>query len=73
MCQALLEIMEPEIMKIKEETRQETMREAILRAVEGFRDLGADDDRIKEILKKKYVKIVCKYQITENFLLLDQT
>lgn len=50
MCQALLEIMEPEIMKIKEET----MREAILRAVEGFRDLGADDDRIKEILKKKY-------------------
>jgi DNA-binding transcriptional regulator YhcF (GntR family) len=54
MCQALLEIMEPEIMKIKEETRQETMREAILRAVEGFRDLGADDDRIKEILKKKY-------------------
>ena len=54
MCEALLEIMEPEIMKIKEETRQETMREAILRAVEGFRDLGADDDRIKEILKKKY-------------------
>lgn len=52
MCQALLEIMEPEIMKIKEETRQETMREAILRAVEGFRDLGADDDRIKEILKE---------------------
>ena len=31
-------------------SRQET----ILRAVEGFRDLGADEDRIKEILKKKY-------------------
>lgn len=50
MCQALLEIMEPEIMKIKEETRQET----ILRAVKGFRDLGADDDRIKELLKENY-------------------
>ena len=54
MCQALLEIMEPEIMKIKEETRQRTRQETILRAVEGFRDLGADEDRIKEILKKKY-------------------
>lgn len=58
MCQALLEIMEPEIAKIKEETRQETrqetMRETILRAVEGFRDLGADENKIKEILKKKY-------------------
>lgn len=62
MCQALLEIMEPEIMKIKEEVRQKTrqetrreiMRETILCAVEGFRDLGADDDKIKEILKKKY-------------------
>ena len=58
MCQALLEIMEPEITKIKEkikeEARQETMRETILRAVEGFRDLGADENKIKEILKKKY-------------------
>lgn len=62
MCQALLEIMEPEIMKIKEEvrektkqeTRRETMRETILCAVEGFRDLGANDDRIMEILKKNY-------------------
>ena len=50
MCQALLEIMEPEIMKIKEETR----REIIIRAVEGFRDLGANEGRIKEILKEKY-------------------
>lgn len=50
MCQALLEIMEPEIMKIKEEVRQET----ILCAVEGFRDLGTSDDKIREILKKKY-------------------
>ena len=58
MCQALLEIMEPEIMKIKEETRQvtreETRREIIIRAVEGFRDLGANEGRIKEILKEKY-------------------
>lgn len=50
MCQALLEIMEPEIMKIKEEVRQET----ILCAVEGSRDLGTGDDKIREILKKKY-------------------
>ena len=58
MCEALLEIMEPEIMKIKEETRQvtreETRREIIIRAVEGFRDLGANEGRIKEILKEKY-------------------
>lgn len=62
MCQALLEIMEPEILKIKEEirqktmqeTRQETMQEAILCAVKGFRDLGASDEKIIEILKKNY-------------------
>ena len=62
MCQALLEIMEPEILKIKEEirqktmqeTRQETMQEAILCAVKGFRDLGAGDEKIIEILKKNY-------------------
>ena len=54
MCQALLEIMEPEIMKIKEEVRQETRQETILCAVEGFRDLGTSDDKIREILKKKY-------------------
>lgn len=50
MCQALLEIMEPEIIKIKEDLRQET----ICGAVKGFRDLGADDGRIVEILKKIY-------------------
>ena len=49
-CQALLEIVEPEIMKIKEEVRQET----ISCAVEGFRDLGTSDNKIREILKKKY-------------------
>ena len=58
MCQALLEIMEPEIIKIKEEvreeTRQEIRQETILRAVKGFLDLGADDDRIKELLKENY-------------------
>ena len=39
MCQALLEIMEPKIMKIKEEIGQET----VICAVEGFRGLGADE------------------------------
>ncbi len=50
MCQALMEIMEPEIMRIKEEIRKET----ILCAVKGFRDLGVDDDRLIEILKENY-------------------
>ncbi len=58
MCQALLEIMEPEIIKIKEDVRQrtrhETQREIIVGAVKGFRELGADDGRIVEILKRNY-------------------
>ncbi len=58
MCQALLEIMEPEILKIKEvirqKTMQETRQETILCAVKGFRDLGAGNEKIIEILKKNY-------------------
>lgn len=58
MCQALLEIMEPEIIKIKEDieqkTRRETRKVTIMGAVKGFRDLGADNSRIVEILKKNY-------------------
>ncbi len=50
MCQALLEIMEPEINKIVEAKIQKS----ILNAVKSFRDLGADDEKIKEILMKNY-------------------
>ncbi len=50
MCKALLQIMEPEINKIVESKVQKS----ILNAVRSFRDLGADDKRIQEILVKNY-------------------
>ena len=50
MCKALLEIMEPEIDKI----RADDARTSIIRAVKSFRDLGVDDGKIKEILVKNY-------------------
>lgn len=42
MCQALLEIMEPEINKIKEDAAA-AKEDEILCAVKSFRDLGASD------------------------------
>ena len=54
MCQALLEIMEPEINEIVESKIQKKIQESILSAVKGFRDLGADDEKIKEILMSNY-------------------
>ncbi len=50
MCQALLEIMEPEINKIKAEIKEDE----ILCAVKSFRDLGASDNQIKEVLVKNH-------------------
>lgn len=50
MCQALLEIMEPEINKIRADDAQKL----IFRAVKSFRDLGVDDEQIKKILMKNY-------------------
>ncbi len=50
MCQALLEIMEPEINKIVESER----KKFVLIAVKSFRDLGANDNKIIEILKRDY-------------------
>ena len=49
-CQALLEIMEPEINKIKESVTEAN----ILSAVESFRSLGASDAKIKELLTTKF-------------------
>lgn len=54
MCQALLEIMGPEIDKIIEDKMQDEARNAIIRAVESLRDVGIDNERIKEQLIKHY-------------------
>lgn len=54
MCQALLEIMEPEINKIKAEVSAAEVKKSIFRAVKSFRDLGIDDEQIKKVLIKNY-------------------
>ena len=62
MCQALLEIMEPEINKIVEskieserkKIAESERKKSVIIAIKGFRDLGADDDKIMEILKRDY-------------------
>ena len=54
MCQALLEIMEPEINKIKEDAVAKTKENDIICAVKSFRDWGANDSQIKEALMKNY-------------------
>ena len=50
MCQALLEIMEPEINKIKAEIKEDY----IICAIKSFRDWGANDSQIKEVLMKNH-------------------
>lgn len=66
MCQALLEIMEPEISEIKRQIREQVMKEGIqqgiqqgmqqgiLGTVSTLRDLGLDSNRIKEAIIKTY-------------------
>ncbi len=54
MCQALLEIMEPEINKIRESVKKDTKRNGILCAVKSFRELGVSDNQIKELLVKNH-------------------
>lgn len=58
MCKALLELMEPEINKIVElelqKEREKESQKSIVNAVRSFRDLGADNKRIQEILVKNY-------------------
>ncbi len=54
MCQALLEIMEPEINKIKEDAVAAAKEDEILCAVNSFRDLGASDIQIKDVLVKNH-------------------
>ena len=54
MCQVLLEIMEPEINKIKEDAVAAVKEYDILCAVKSFRDLGVGDNQIKELLVKNH-------------------
>jgi len=54
MCQALLEIMEPEINQIKQETRQKARQEDIAITVNTLRDLGHPDSIIREIIIKNF-------------------
>ncbi len=58
MCQALLEIMEPEINKIKEAAVEKTTisvkENEILCAVKISRDLGASDGQIRDVLIKNH-------------------
>ena len=54
MCQALLEIMEPEINKIKEDAVAAAKEDEILCAVKSFRDLGASDIQVKDVLVKNH-------------------
>lgn len=58
MCQALMEIMEPEINKIKEsitKTVTKSVTESnIISAVDSFRSLGASEAKIKELLTTKF-------------------
>ena len=50
MCESLMEIMEPQLLKREREVRQE----AIQVAVEVLREIGQDDAEIRTILIKKY-------------------
>lgn len=62
MCQALLEIMEPEINKIKEDAVKSAVADAvasvkendIICAVKSFREVGVADLKIRELLIKNY-------------------
>lgn len=54
MCQALLEIMEPEIRLIQEEGRKEGRKEGILGTVKVLRNFGQSSSEIKPILMETY-------------------
>lgn len=54
MCQALLEIMEPEINQIKQEVTQQVRQEGISITVKTLRDLGQPDGSIREIIIKNF-------------------
>ena len=51
MCQALLEIMEPEINEIRE---YEARKGKIMGTIETLREFGQNDDKIEKHLMQKY-------------------
>ncbi len=54
MCQALLEIMEPEINKIKETVREETRQQGIRNAIAALKASGHTNDAIRTFLEAAY-------------------
>lgn len=65
MCQALLEIMEPEINKIKENVKEEVTREGITNTIMALRECGQTEDIIRQIISKAYNP---SFQETERYL-----
>lgn len=59
MCEALMELMEPEINKIKESVREETTQQGIKNAVTALKNTGHTNDAIKNFL-------VMAYSITQS-------
>ena len=59
MCQALMELMEPEINKIKETVREETTQQGIKNAIAALKASGHTNDAIKNFL-------IMAYGITQN-------
>lgn len=59
MCEALMELMEPEINKIKESVREETTQQGIKNAVTALKKSGHTNDAIKNFL-------VMAYSITQS-------
>ena len=51
MCQALLEVMKPEIDKIREDEKK---RGKIMGLVEAFREVGKSNQEIEKLLVQKY-------------------
>lgn len=58
MCQALLELMEPEINKIKKEAEEEAQRKGMQKGIKGtvtaLRDCGQNEEAIKEAIVRVY-------------------
>ena len=65
MCQALLEIMEPEINKIKAEVTREVTKEGINNTILALRECGQTEDVITQIISKAYH---ISFQEAENYL-----
>jgi hypothetical protein len=59
MCEALMELMEPEINKIKESVREETTQQGIKNAITALKNSGHTNDAIKNFL-------VMAYSITQS-------